>query len=99
MMVRNVLVQFISDHKDHFSALVMDPEGTETIESHITKMRKPMFWASQVEIQAAADFYAAPIYIYTPTPRQDWVSLVAMHTKNAVCTIHKLHTLRTGPPS
>ena len=67
MMVRNVLVQFISDHKDHFSGLVIDPEGTETIESHITKMRKPKFWASQIEIQAAADFYAVPVYIYTPT--------------------------------
>ena len=67
MMVRNVLVQFISDHKDHFSALVIDPEGTETTESHITKMKKPMLWASQVELQPAADFYAIPIYIYTQT--------------------------------
>ena len=68
LKVRNDIVQFISNHRTHFSALVINPQGEETIEHHIQNMKKPTFWASQVEIQAAADLYGVPLYIYTQTP-------------------------------
>ena len=53
--MRHNIVQFISDYKTQFSALIMVPEGEETIERLITNMRRPRFRASQVEVQAAVD--------------------------------------------
>ena len=38
----------------------MDPEGEETIEQHITNMRRSTFWASQVKMQAGVDLYSVP---------------------------------------
>lgn len=67
LKVRHDIVEFISHHKTQFTALIMGPRE-ETIDHHIANMRTPMFWASQVEIQAAADLYGVPLYIYTETP-------------------------------
>ena len=33
---------------------------------HLESVRKPIFWASQVEIQAAVYLYGVPIYLFTP---------------------------------
>ena len=37
-----------------------------TLVDHLESVRKPMVWASQVEIQAAVDLYGVPIYLFTP---------------------------------
>ena len=51
--VQDDIVAFIANHQTLFSCLLIDPDGNETMEDHLQKMKKPMVWATQMEIQAA----------------------------------------------
>ena len=42
-----------------------------SIEDHVERMVKSCVWATQVEIQAAADYYNRDIYVLTETPEKD----------------------------
>ena len=66
--MRDDIVEFIADHQTLFSPILIDPEGMETMDDHLLNMKKPMVWATQVEIQAAVELYALPLYLYTQTP-------------------------------
>ena len=49
----------------------------------LIKMARPCVWATQVELQAAADCYARDIYTLTKTPDKKWLSL------DIIATSHK----------
>ena len=68
LKVRSDIVNFISGNKQLFEPLVIDPSGRETIDLHIQTMKKPMVWATQVELQAAVELYGVPLYLFTETP-------------------------------
>ena len=57
LKVHSDIVNFISDNKLLFEPLMIDPIGRETIDLHIQKMKNPMVWATQVELQAAVELY------------------------------------------
>ena len=66
LRVRKEIVEFISDNVHLFQPLVISEERNYTLADHLESARKPMVWASQVEIQAAVDLYGVPIYLFTP---------------------------------
>lgn len=68
LQVRTEIVKFISENHHLFEALVISDDNSYTLIDHLGSMKNPMVWATQVEIQAAADLYATPIYLFTPNP-------------------------------
>ena len=66
LQVRKEIVEFISDNTHLFHFLVINENENYTLVRHLESVRKPMVWASQVEIQAAVDLYGVPIYLFTP---------------------------------
>ena len=56
-----------SKNGDHYKPLLF--EGTLT--DHLEMMRKPGVWGTQVELQAAADYYKMSIYLLTKREQQD----------------------------
>lgn len=66
LQVRKEIVEFISDNAHLFHFLVINDNENYTLVDHLESVRKPMVWASQVEIQAAVDLYGVPIYLFTP---------------------------------
>ena len=67
MEIRSTLVEFIFKNGDHYKPLLF--EGTLT--DHLEMMRKPGAWGTQVELQAAADYYKMSIYLLTKREQQD----------------------------
>ena len=55
-------MQLISENQHLFQA------NSYILTDHLGSMKNPMVWATQVVIQAAADLYATPIYLFTPNP-------------------------------
>ena len=90
--MRDDIVEFIADHQTLFSAILIDPEGMETMDDHLLNMKKPMVWATQVEIQAAVELYALPLYLYTQTPDKrsyHWLHYRQwMHSANCIKHSH-----------
>ena len=68
LRVRKEIVEFITANTKLFDILVISADNNYTLTTHLENVRKPMVWASQVEIQAAADLYGVPIYLFTPKP-------------------------------
>ena len=67
MEVRRTLVDFISENGGDYEPLVF--QGTLT--DHLKRMRNPSTWGTQVELQAAADYYKTCIYLLTKRGQQD----------------------------
>ena len=90
LKVHSDIVNFISDNKLLFEPLVIDPIGRETIDLHIQKMKNPMVWATQVELQAAVELYGVPLYLFTQTPDKKsyrWLCFTK-GTKSSKCVAH-----------
>lgn len=68
LQVRNEVAEFITNNTNLFHSLVISEDKNYTLMDHIKNMKKPMVWASQIEIQAAADLYGVPVYLFTPKP-------------------------------
>ena len=68
LRVRKEIVEFITANTSLFDILVISSDNNYTLTTHLENVRKPMVWALQVEIQAAADLYSVPIYLFTPKP-------------------------------
>ena len=68
LQVRREIVKFVSENLRLFEALVISDDNSYTLLDHIKSMKNPMVWVTQVEIQAAVDLYAIPIYLFTPNP-------------------------------
>jgi len=64
--VRKEIVDYTEKYASQFA-----PLASTRIEQHTAHMRTPGKWATQVEIQAAAEVYGVPIYIYTLTPTRN----------------------------
>ena len=68
VQVQTEIVKFICENQHLFEALVISDDNSYTLMDHLRSMKNPMVWATQVDIQAAADLYATPIYLFTPNP-------------------------------
>ena len=68
LQVRKEIVKFITANTSLFDILVISADNNYTFTTHLKNIRKSMVWASKVEIQAAADVYSVPIYLFTPKP-------------------------------
>ena len=66
--VRRNIVEYESQHEQLFAPLIIDPTGKQTFADHLRNVKNPTAWASQIELQAAAELYSIPLYLYTQTP-------------------------------
>ena len=64
LAVRKTLVAHIVSNKRNYSKFLFHG----SIDEHVIQMARPCVWATQVELQAAADCYARNIYTLTETP-------------------------------
>ena len=61
------LVDFIRTHSDRYKHFLME----HTLSEHLESMKKPFVWGTQVELQAAADYYEMCIYLFTKKEQQE----------------------------
>ena len=65
--IRKILVEFIRAHSDRYKPLLLG----RTLSEHLESMKKPFVWGTQVELQAAADYYDMCIYLLTKREQQE----------------------------
>ena len=64
--VRKELCNYITANQAKYSSLLFHNK----IASHLKQMTKPGTWATQVELQAAADYYCTDLYVLTEKPNK-----------------------------
>ena len=65
--IRKILVGFIRAHSDRYKPLLLG----RTLSEHLESMKKLFVWGTQVELQAAADYYDMCIYLLTKREQQE----------------------------
>lgn len=71
--VRQSVVTHIKYNQNNYAPLLF----RGSMDEHIQQMAKPCVWATQVELQAAANCYSKEIFVLTETPQKDsyhWMS-------------------------
>lgn len=75
-IVRKALCSHITANQDTYRSLLFHNSMT----SHLKQMAKPCTWATQVELQAAANFYGTDLYVLTENPSKSgyhWICYTA----------------------
>ena len=65
--IRKILVQFIERNGDNYKHLLFG----RTLSEHLESMKKPFVWGTQLELQAAADYYKMCIYLLTKREQEE----------------------------
>ena len=79
MNVRKELCTHITANQTKYSSLLFH----NNIASHLKQMAKPGTWETQVELQAAADYYCTDLYVLTEKPNKTgyhWICYKASTT-------------------
>lgn len=97
--VRMDIAKFEAENEHQFAALLIDPTGRQTIGQHIESINKPRVWASQIELQAAAEFYRIPLYLYSPTPDKRGYHWLCYQPRTSSPTVTRSHIELAHPAS
>ena len=76
MNVRKKLCSHITANQDVYSTFLFN----NSMARHLKHMAKPGTWATQVELQAATDFYGTDLYVLTEKPSKTdyhWICYTA----------------------
>ena len=79
MSVRKELCAHMTMNQTNYSSLLFH----NSIASHLKQMAKPGTWATQVELQAAANYYCTDLYVLTEKPNKTeyhWIHYKASTT-------------------
>ena len=101
MNVRKELCAHITTNQTNYSSLLFH----NNIASHLKQMVKPGKWATQVELQAAADYYCIDLYVLTERPTKQNITGSAIKllpqtqmTRKTIVTEHlPMYSWHTAP--
>ena len=78
LAVRKTVVDHIISDKRNYSTYLFHG----SIDEHVIQMAKPCVWATQVELQAAADCYTRDIFTLTETPGRNGYHWILYKPRN-----------------